>query len=432
MSLSINTRIFWPGIIETIPAGWSRDSDFYGSFLSGVVNDVRETAGGQHLHSQNHVLTGIEHDHTFSAASATPANTTGRKRGFGAFASALIHAHPVATSNGSTITYSNNSDNLDLEDMLPPFFRMIVLKPNDSSQKIPDDAVCLTDEEEAPEGFHITDGDGGTTDLDGKYIKATTELQNGGSTGGALVHNHNEGSFEHDHDPAQHDHPLKVCGSTNQIANIDNSNLSIRPRNHHNVQLLGEELSDVSTEGITVDDASSEPAYYTLLGIQNTSGSALDKIGIILPFVGDVADIPIDWILCDGNNDTPNLGSRQIKITKTPGNIGDTGGSDEHLHNLQEHQHTHTGPHGHSPAINIITSPLAAAGLTNYPSVIKEHTHNWTIGGTTPTVNSTAAFNSGSSDGRASYRTVVFIKKITESKYIKDIILNKGVITYAR
>jgi len=49
-------------------------------------------------------------------------------------------------------------------------------------------------------------------------------------------------------------------------------------------------------------------------------------IGTILPYIGDLADIPKGWHLCDGSDGTPNLldnrfleGSNTIGIFKNPG-----------------------------------------------------------------------------------------------------------------
>ena len=50
--------------------------------------------------------------------------------------------------------------------------------------------------------------------------------------------------------------------------------------------------------------------YYEIkpLHIFTSQGSSLElPIGTILPYVGDLADIPKGWYLCDGSNGTPNL-----------------------------------------------------------------------------------------------------------------------------
>ena len=45
-----------------------------------------------------------------------------------------------------------------------------------------------------------------------------------------------------------------------------------------------------------------------------SQGNSLElPIGTILPFIGDLADIPKGWYLCDGSNGTPNLTGRFLQ-----------------------------------------------------------------------------------------------------------------------
>ena len=79
-------------------------------------------------------------------------------------------------------------------------------------------------------------------------------------------------------------------------------------------------------------------------------------IGTILMYTGAVVDVPEGWLLCDGDNGTPNLIDRFIVGTATEAEIGDTGGSAApamplHTHSM-DHSHTGTteweGNHTHS------------------------------------------------------------------------------------
>lgn len=57
-----------------------------------------------------------------------------------------------------------------------------------------------------------------------------------------------------------------------------------------------------------------------------TSGMVANKVGIILPYVGDLADIPKGWKLCDGSNGTPNLTKYFLQGTnKNAGNYVEAG-----------------------------------------------------------------------------------------------------------
>lgn len=57
-------------------------------------------------------------------------------------------------------------------------------------------------------------------------------------------------------------------------------------------------------------------------------------VGGIVMYSGAFADIPANWHLCDGTDGTPDLTDRFIYGTNTEGEVGDTGGTKKHKHNL--------------------------------------------------------------------------------------------------
>lgn len=66
--------------------------------------------------------------------------------------------------------------------------------------------------------------------------------------------------------------------------------------------------------------------------------------GIILIWSGAILDIPVGWVLCDGNNGTPNLMDRFVAGAGDSYAVDASGGSlthnhtfttDGHLHNVQ-------------------------------------------------------------------------------------------------
>ena len=65
--------------------------------------------------------------------------------------------------------------------------------------------------------------------------------------------------------------------------------------------------------------------------------------GIIAMFGGLLSAIPAGWVLCDGNNGTPDLRSRFIKGAAVGANAGATGGAATHTHTYTDVvTHTHT------------------------------------------------------------------------------------------
>lgn len=68
-------------------------------------------------------------------------------------------------------------------------------------------------------------------------------------------------------------------------------------------------------------------------------------IGTILPYVGDLNKIPHGWVLCDGNNGTPDLRDRFIVGAGNLYTIGNIGGENFHQLTVNEMpSHNHGNP----------------------------------------------------------------------------------------
>jgi hypothetical protein len=66
------------------------------------------------------------------------------------------------------------------------------------------------------------------------------------------------------------------------------------------------------------------------------------KNGIIM-WSGTIATIPSGWVICDGNNGTPNLLNRFIKsVVNASTNPGTTGGAATHTHAGHDTHATHS------------------------------------------------------------------------------------------
>ncbi len=137
------------------------------------------------------------------------------------------------------------------------------------------------------------------------------------------------------------------------------------------------------------------------------SDSSLFVTGMIMLWYGSVASIPSGWVLCDGNNSTPDLRNRFVIGAGTGGNYspGNTGGSADavlvsHTHNLQNHVHgvnlsTNTDTHSHSYTL-INFDQGSAGGSSSYgqnTSTVSTggDSHSHTVSGNTgtPSTNTT-------------------------------------------
>ena len=75
-----------------------------------------------------------------------------------------------------------------------------------------------------------------------------------------------------------------------------------------------------SGQVLTAQGAGVDPAYAAAPGVPS---------GLIAMWSGTIASIPSGWVICDGNNSTPNLLARFIRQVATAGtNPGSTGGAD--------------------------------------------------------------------------------------------------------
>ena len=68
--------------------------------------------------------------------------------------------------------------------------------------------------------------------------------------------------------------------------------------------------------------------------------------GTILIWSGAIVDIPAGFVLCDGNNETPDLRDKFVVGSGSTYNPGDSAGSLNHNHTFTSSGHTHTLPAG--------------------------------------------------------------------------------------
>lgn len=64
--------------------------------------------------------------------------------------------------------------------------------------------------------------------------------------------------------------------------------------------------------------------------------------GAIIKFSGAIVDIPAGWVLCDGNNDTPDLRNNFVIGAGDTYAVGYTGGALSHTHTVNQSGHLHS------------------------------------------------------------------------------------------
>lgn len=63
--------------------------------------------------------------------------------------------------------------------------------------------------------------------------------------------------------------------------------------------------------------------------------------GLIIIWSGAIVDIPAGWVICDGNNQTPDLRDRFVLGAGDTFDPDDTGGNINHNHTFTGDGHTH-------------------------------------------------------------------------------------------
>lgn len=143
--------------------------------------------------------------------------------------------------------------------------------------------------------------------------------------------------------------------------------------------------------------------------IQMTSAGAVYvnsvPTGLISMWHGLISAIPTGYVICDGNNSTPNLLAKMVRGVATAAtNPGTTGGSDTHSHAAGTYagpSHTHTGT---TAAASGATIAADGDGTASAPAHI--HTITTDAGGTAAITGSSESVSS-----LPAYYSVAFIMK---------------------
>jgi len=99
--------------------------------------------------------------------------------------------------------------------------------------------------------------------------------------------------------------------------------------------------------------------------------------GMILLWAGSIVDIPAGYVLCDGNNGTPDLRDRFIVGAGSSYAVNDSGGALNHNHPFTGDGHFHTFAFGATFALGIgvqdQTTTNQAVGTTDNADHLPPH-----------------------------------------------------------
>lgn len=122
----------------------------------------------------------------------------------------------------------------------------------------------------------------------------------------------------------------------------------------------------------------------------------------IIAFNDAIANVPAGYVLCDGNNDTPNLVGRFIQGAGTGYAFGATGGSATMAHtHTMAHSHTYSGS-----TTYINPQAMADSGGAQYAG---HHEHSYS--GTTSGASTSTTSGASNTENRPPFTNLPFIMK---------------------
>lgn len=407
MAIPTGVILMWEGTNASIPSGWTRETDLDGKHIKGTADstDPNDTGGSNtHTHTSDahtHSIVDHSHDVTVNAAGPSVGNQPG---GTTADTSHTHGTSSIGNTSGGDLSDAITYQSANHE---PPYHEVIFIKPDGSPANVPDDVIALFHSTTLPTNWVKCDGGTTTPDLTDKFLKGAAAAGDGGGTGGGSTHSH---TVDHSHTTQSHSH----SGTSNGANNITRSNAGGTATMANHTHTITLNSSSNATNSYTGTAGSAEtvlPAYTRTFAIQNTSGGTVAApLGLIGLWLGTLANIPNNWVLCDGTNDTPDMRGQYLYLTNTNGELGDTGGSNSHTHAASNsHTHTSTGTHTHTGSTSTAGTNSNVDGDAGvHSSASHSHSLN-TISSETATYGN-ATISANSSANEPAYLTVAFIK----------------------
>ncbi|HXH05361.1 MAG TPA: hypothetical protein VNI83_02105 [Vicinamibacterales bacterium] len=396
MPIPAGVIVGWPGTAASIPSGWSRKTALDSRFLKSIPNASTNpgTTGGSATHThttQAHSHT-INHGHTAQGTSAAAGASALGDSGIASDADMPgNHTHAVPDWPSTTINSGTAAPTTDAISNDPAHWSVIWIESNGTPSGIPDGAMAFWPTSSVPSGWtQATNGKN-------RFLKgAATGGDGGGTNAGNAAHTHSVG---HTH-TSDHTHAAATSGGSGLATGGWATGLNQIGSANHTHQVSGENANFGASQSanLTTIAGTVEPPWHKLAIIQNTSGGTSAPTSIICVWTGTLASIPSGWVLCDGNNGTPNLLGKFIKGADTLSEIGNTGGAVGHSHTANAHTHTwsstshsHTASFSNHSIIGITDGEdLMQGGHGSGHNVVGSSATVGTVGNATPTVNNTA------------------------------------------
>ena len=255
------------------------------------------------------------------------------------------------------------------------------------------------------------------TTLDGLHPKAWG-AENPNITGGNATHSHT--SPAHSHTMSSHSHAITTgyVGNNIQDSDSDGSELVNGYHRHQNIPVAGVSGGSLSAVTSTYSSFSNDPPYYSVIFIKSSGYNFLPQNAIC--FFADSV-IPNHYLICDGNNSTPNLTNKYLKGAETGADSGTIGGSYTNIHTLT-HSHTESS-HTHSQTVGGFTSVGGKRGGSDGGDRITlGHTHTISLNSASSSITSSDPLLTTAETIEPAYKKLVAIQNVSNPSIPKNII----------
>ncbi len=404
----------WCGTLASIPTNWSLCDGNSGRpnllnrYIKSVPASTDPGTTGGHTGTHSHTMTSSgTHQHSFASAAHSHATSSAGShshdtgvsgdagRGFDYIqgGSAGGHRHTWGSGgahshgSGSVTSEGNHSHSVDNGDATPPTYAVAYIYA-ESGAAVEQGLIIIWSKliSEIPTGWELCDGSGTTPNLTGKFVRCVADgSTDPGSTSGSTSHSHSIGSSsKHEHTGSSasssfsHTHSAPYSSEVGFHEHITNSLFgSYREApdwarynwshdhglsslssagSYHTHSISG---SSGAHDDHNIGDGDNLPSYTDILFIRCTTATDLPDYGIVI-WTGLIANIPDDYYLCDGNNETPNLIDYFIRGAPSSTEAGGTGGSNTHSHSIGNGgSHSHScglgGAHSHGSPSQAVT-----------------------------------------------------------------------------
>lgn len=416
MLIPPNVVIPYIGLHASLPTNWSRETTIDAKFIKAWGTANPADTGGATAHGH----TGILHTHTptDSHGHSVAVNADSTSQTYGGTTNndpiaQVGHDHPdftITTRSGgdasNTIAYPSQANNNH-----PPYYSVIFIKAG-SGAVLPDGALMFWNSATIPSGYLMCfDGSNGAPALGNKYLRGASTGADSGATGGSLTHAH---VLDHSHS-TNHTHSGNTSTDDNHPSRQnDGSSGGHKTGTHTHTVTLNSATVVTDTYTATLTSGDIEPAYKKLIALYKSGG--VPTKGLIGLWIGNVADIPTGWLLCngqtwsDGVTQTPDLQNYFVKIANATGELGSTGGANTHAHGASNsHSHTQSASHTHTGSVGSVSDSNSSGGGST-SSTSHSHTIS-SVGNNNATLNwGSTTMSAESVDNQPDHVVVAFIQ----------------------